>query len=94
MKRVVLFASLFLIPLGLFLAAWQSFGYYQIRQEVLELERRQQALVDDNRRLVAENAFASSPGIIERRAVRELAMTWPSQDQIISLKIKGDGGRP
>jgi cell division protein FtsB len=94
MKRAVLFASLLLIPAGLFIAAWQSFTYYQLQQQVSELERVQQGLVDENRRLVAEYAFATSPGTIEKRAAAELGMTWPRQDQLIFLKVKDAGGRP
>lgn len=94
MKRVVLLASLMLIPAGLFLAAWQAFSYYQLHLEVQALEREQQALIDDNRRLVAEFAFASSPGTVEKRAARELGMVWPGQDQLITLRVKSGGGQP
>jgi len=94
MKRVVLFGSLLLIPLGLLLAAWQTYGYYQLQQEIQGMEREQQALVDDNRRLVAEYAFATSPGTIEKRASQELHMTWPNQNQMIALKLKDGGGKP
>jgi cell division protein FtsL len=94
MKRFVLFASLLLIPAGLFLAAWQSFSYYQLQRQVDELEQQQQGLVDDNRRLIAEYAFSTSPGTIEKRAAKELGMAWPRQDQMIFLKVKDAGAKP
>ncbi len=93
MKRMILFASLLLVPLGLFMATWQAFSYYQLHLEVENLEKAQQTLLDSNRRLVAEYAFATSPGTIEKRASQELGMIWPGQDRIISLKIKPSGSR-
>lgn len=92
MKRAVLLASLMLVPVALFIGSWQSYAHYRLRLEVETLEKRQQALLDENRRLVAEHAFATSPGTIEKRAVRELGMMWPAQDQVISLKVGTGGG--
>jgi cell division protein FtsB len=94
MKRVVLLSSLMLIPIGLFLAAWQAFGYYQLQLEVEALERQQQELVEVNRRLVAEYAFATSPGVVERRAAAELGMAWPRQDQLIALRVQPKAAQP
>jgi cell division protein FtsL len=94
MKRVVLLTSLMLIPLGLFIAAWQSFSYYQLHLEVIVLERQQQELVEANRRLVAEYAFATSPGVVEKRAATELGMDWPRQDQLIALRVRPKAALP
>jgi len=88
MKRLVIVASLFLVPMGLFIAAWQAFNYYQIQSEVSRLEGRQQDLIEENKRLVAEYSTQTAAGRIEDRARTELGMDWPRQDQLINLKIK------
>ena len=85
MKRLLLVASLVLIPAGLFLGAWQSYSYFQMDRELSQLEQKQQDLIESNKRLIAQIAADSSAKIIESRAAKELGMAWPRQDQIVKL---------
>ena len=88
MKRLILFVCLALVPLGLLMAAWQSFGYFKIHREIQALEATQQDLVEANKRLAVEYSARTSPREIEERAHNELQMDWPRQDQLINLKVK------
>lgn len=93
MKRLVILLSLALVPLGLVVAAWQSYSYFQLQREVKGLEAAQQDLVDSNKRLVAEYSSRTSPREIEDRARAELKMDWPRQDQLINLKVKPEAAQ-
>jgi len=94
MKRLIIISCLILVPLGLFVAAWQAFNYYQLHREVAILETEQQELIEANKRLIAEYSAQTSPRIIEERARKELGMEWPRQDQLINLRIAPDKGAP
>lgn len=92
MKRLVIIICLMLLPLGLFVAAWQAFSFYQIHSEVALLEAKQQDLIEANKRLIAEYSARTAPRVIEERARKELNMDWPRQDQLVNLRIKQNGG--
>ncbi len=90
MDRRIVAIGLCLIPLSLFFSVWQSFVWQQKDLEVSKYEEYQQSLFEENKRLIARYGSATSPRLIEERAVKELGMFYPQQNQIINLRLKPD----
>lgn len=78
-----------LIPLLLILHAVQSGHYEVLESEVTSLERKQEELVESNKKLVGDISILSSADRIERRAAGELGMSKASSDDIVRVEMAG-----
>lgn len=77
-----------LIPLLLILGALQSGRYEFLENEVTALERRQESLVESNKKLVSDISILSSADRIERRATEELGMRKAEADDIVRVEME------
>lgn len=94
MKRWILMIVVLLVPLGFMASAWQAFSHQQLVREVRDLEKRQQEVLDRNRKLLTVLARMESPLVVTDRAREELDMDWPEQGQLRTLRIlEGDNGQ-
>lgn len=77
-----------LIPLLLIFDAMQSGRYEILESEVTALERRQEELVESNKKLVSDISILSSADRVERRAREELGMRKAGADDIVRVEIE------
>lgn len=78
-----------LIPLLLILHAVQSGRYEVLESEVVSLEKKQEELVESNKKLVGDISILSSADRIERRAAGELGMRKAGSDDIVRVEMAG-----
>jgi hypothetical protein len=92
MKRFGMVTALLLLPIGLFVSGYQSYRYYQLSEEVRQMENRQRELIETNKRTITRLSQQQSPQNILRRAQDKLGMEWPVQSQLWTLEIQGAEG--
>ncbi len=83
-----------LIPVLLFSIVWQSHRYVTLEKEIALLEKEQQRIVEDNRRMISGISVLSAPERIQRVAVEDMGMRKAETHEImrISLSKGGLGG--
>jgi cell division protein FtsL len=87
-KRIGIYFLVVTIPLSLYIAAWQSERYSDLRREIKTLSARQEELIESNRRLIAEIAVLSSSSRIERIAQSDLGLEKKEPEDVIEVTIK------
>lgn len=92
MKKVVVLAFLLLIPTLLFLNVRQTVRFEQLRRSVAELERRQDRLLERNKRAIASIEVLTSPRRIEELARTELDLVKIPHERITYLTIRREEG--
>ncbi len=92
MKRTLLLAMALLVPVLLFLNAWQGFRYYSLSTEVAELEKRQVAIVEKNMETLARIAYERSPRRIEERAAGEPGLAPIDSSRTTRVVVEGTRG--
>lgn len=75
------------IPLMLTLYAMQAKRYTDLSREITELERTQEKLIEENKRLVSEISVLSSAERIEKIATEELGMHKAESDDIVRVEM-------
>ncbi len=90
MKRILTAVLCLAIPGLLLLNAWQGYRYNSLSDEVAALEDQQKNLLEDNRDVIGQIAYESSPDrVAEKAAVLGLV---PAKDSaVIRLKVDGAG---
>ena len=78
------------IPVMLGLYAMQAKKYTDLSKEVLELESKQEKLIEDNKRLVSDISQLSSAERIEKIAVEELGMHKAEAEDIVRVEMTGE----
>jgi cell division protein FtsL len=68
---------------GLLAYTWMHLEVLDTGYRIVDLERRQRDLAQEERRLQLESAYLASPPRIEERAARELGMKGPEMEQVI-----------
>ena len=88
----ILLISLFAIsiPAMLGLYAFQAKRYTEITKEIINLEAKQEKLIEENKKLVSEISVLSSAERIEKIAVEELGMHKAEKDDIIRVEMTGE----
>ncbi|HOJ98288.1 MAG: septum formation initiator family protein [Treponemataceae bacterium] len=86
-KRLLLYLWSLSIPLLFFVQVWQANRYERIVREVNILVKRQQELIDENKRYVAAIAVLSATERIERIAREDLGLEKKRAADIIQLSI-------
>ena len=79
------------IPLLLIAGGIQSRKYEDLSDEVAALEKKQEALVEENKNLVTDISLLASTERIEKIAENELGMHKAQTDDIVRVEMKGKG---
>lgn len=92
MEHKILFVFIaVLVPLMLFVNAWQAYRYQQEEKAVRYYEECQQELLEKNKKIVARISVLSSPERIEKLAKEELGLRQYKAEDILRIK-KDEGG--
>ena len=78
------------IPVMLGLYAVQAKKYTDLSKEVLELETKQEKLIEENKKLVSDISQLSSAERIEKIAVEELGMHKAEAEDIVRVEMTGE----
>ena len=78
------------IPLVLCLYAAQARRYTVLTSEIRELEKKQEKLIEENKKLVSDIAVLSSADRIEKIAVEELGMHKAETEDIVRVEMTGE----
>ena len=78
------------IPVMLGLYAMQAKKYTDLSKEVLELESKQEKLIEENKKLVSDISQLSSAERIEKIAVEELGMHKAETEDIVRVEMTGE----
>ena len=78
------------IPVMLGLYAMQVKKYTDLSKEVLELESKQEKLIEENKKLVSDISQLSSAERIEKIAVEELGMHKAEAEDIVRVEMTGE----
>lgn len=78
------------IPVILGLYAFQAKKYSDLTKEVIELEAKQEKLIEENKKLVGEISILSNAERIEQIATEELGMHKAESDDIIRVEMTGE----
>jgi ABC-type phosphate transport system auxiliary subunit len=94
MKRVFLAVATLIVPGLLFVNAWQGYRYSRLSDEVMDLEKQQQVLLEANRDVIARIAYEQSPSRVEEKVQKALGLQQADQSQITRVTIEGASGAP
>ncbi|MCR4735831.1 MAG: septum formation initiator family protein [Treponema sp.] len=78
------------IPAMLALYAFQAKKYSDLAKEVVELESKQEKLIEENKKLVSDISLLSSAERIEKIATDELGMHKAEAEDIIRVEMTGE----
>lgn len=78
------------IPFFLFLGVWQSSRYKTVERSVVDYEREQYRLIEENKRKISGIAILLRNERIEKIARDSLNMTKASSDRIVRIEIDKD----
>jgi len=78
------------IPIMLSLYAFQAKKYSDLSKEVIELESKQEKLIEENKKLVSDISLLSSAERIEKIATEELGMHKAEAEDIIRVEMTGE----
>ncbi len=90
-RRLGLVLLVLTIPTMLILYAFQAKKYTDLNKEILALEKKQEKLIEENKRLVSDISVLTSADRIEKVAVEELGMHKAESEDIVRVEMKGDG---
>ncbi|MDR2602097.1 MAG: cell division protein FtsL [Spirochaetaceae bacterium] len=88
-RLILLYAIVLSIPLSLGASAWQAARYDALKTELELLNKEQERLVDDNKRLITEIAGLSSSARIEEFARGPLGLNKKSPEDVLQIRIYG-----
>ena len=78
------------IPAMLILYGLQAKKYKDLTKEVVELERKQEKLIEENKRIVSEISVITNAERIEKIAVEELGMHKAEAEDIVRVEMTGE----
>ena len=78
------------IPAMLILYGLQAKKYKDLTKEVVELERKQEKLIEENKRIVSEISVLTNAERIEKFAVEELGMHKAEAEDIVRVEMTGE----
>lgn len=89
MMRVVVAVLLTLgIPFFLFVGVWQSSRYANVEKSVVDYDREQYRLIEENKRKISGIAILLRNERIEKIAENSLNMQKASSDKIVRIEIE------
>ncbi len=75
------------IPGLLILNGIQSSKYRTLQKEVVDLERKQEALIEENKKLITDISLLSSSDRIEKIAEEDLGMRQAESEEIVRVDV-------
>lgn len=88
--KIVVCVFVLLIPCMLFMYGFQAKRYSKLRLEIKALEKKQEMLIEENKKIVNEISILSSADRIEKMAVEELGMHKAQADDIVRVEMTGE----
>ncbi len=79
-----------LVPLILIIYGFQTKRYSELSREVKRLEKTQEELIEQNKKLVGDISLLSSTDVIEKKAVEELGMHKAETEDIVRVEMNGE----
>lgn len=76
-----------LIPLFLIIYAFQAARYSSLYRDIVRLERKQEQLVEQNKKLISDISLVGNSSEIERKASEELNMHKAEKEDIIRIEM-------
>lgn len=76
-----------LIPLLLIIYAFQASRYSSLYRDIVRLERKQEQLVEQNKKLISDISLVGNSSEIERKASEELNMHKAEKEDIIRIEM-------
>lgn len=89
-QNILIILVVVAIPLLLVLYAFQTKKYTDLTKEIVELERKQEKLIEENKKLVSDISVLSSADRIEKIAVEELGMHKAVSEDIVRVEMTGE----
>ena len=89
-QKTVLILLALMIPLLLAVYGIQTKRYADLYKEVTALEKKQEELIEQNKRLVGDISLLSGSDRIEKIASEELGMHKAEKEDIVILQMNGD----
>lgn len=89
LKKILMLLLVLTIPAMLFLYALQAKKYTDLNKEIMELERKQEKLIEENKRLVSDISVLTSADHIEKVAIEELGMHKAETEDIVRVEVGG-----
>ena len=89
-RTVLLCLVALCIPGLLVVDGIQSQKYADLKKEVLELEEKQQNLIEENKKLITDISLLSSSDRIEDIAENELGMRKAESEEIVRVEMKDE----
>jgi cell division protein FtsL len=81
------------IPTLYFLYSMHSKKCNDLRREIARLEKEQEKLIEDNKRLVADISELAKPERIEQIAIEELGMHKAESEDVVRVEMSGEKSR-
>jgi cell division protein FtsL len=75
------------IPFLLILNARQAEKYRDLKNEIISLEKKQEDLINENKKLISDISILSSADRIEKIAEEDLGMKKADSEDIIRLEV-------
>ncbi len=75
------------IPLFLIIYAFQASRYSSLYRDIVRLERKQEQLVEQNKKLISDISLVGNSSEIERKASEELNMHKAEKEDIIRIEM-------
>ncbi|MBP3366833.1 MAG: cell division protein FtsL [Treponema sp.] len=91
LKNLLMIALALGIPGLLIFNGIQSGKYRTLRKEVAELEKRQERLIEENKKLITDISVLSSSDRIETIAENDLGMRKAETEEIVRVEIRKKG---
>ena len=90
LEKVLTYILAALIPLLLIAYAFQIKRYAELSREISDLEKKQERLIEQNKKLVSDISLLSSTDRIKRIATDELGMHKAETKDIVRVDMNGD----
>lgn len=90
LKKFLICLFVLSIPAMLCLYGFQAKKYTELTKEIAELERNQEKMIEENKKLVNDISVLSSADRIEKIATEELGMHKAETEDIVRVEMTGE----
>ncbi|TVQ26330.1 MAG: cell division protein FtsL [Spirochaetaceae bacterium] len=92
MRRSAIVALVVIVPALLFMNVLQAYRFSRLEREIVRLERRQAALIEENKRAILAISVLTSPSRVGELASEELGLVRVNPRDITTIDPPGYGG--
>lgn len=89
-KKILVILLVLTIPAMLFLYGLQAKKYTDLNKEIVELEKKQEKLIEENKKLISDISVLTSADRIEKVAIEELGMHKAESEDIVRVEMTGE----